>query len=381
MSAGDEVYIRRTLELARKAAGVTFPNPLVGAIVVSGGEIVGEGFHEGAGTPHAETIAIRRAADRAKGATLYLNLEPCCHFGRTPPCTDFIVGSRVSRVVFSIFDPDKRVRGRGTELLREHGIEVESGILAEEALELNLPYIHRCITGGPFIMLKLASTLDGRLTAGGRKQLTGEKARRRVHYLRAWTEAIAIGIGTLMADDPILDRRFYSVGLPPPLRMVFDTHLAFPASHRWLSEGEKVVLYCVDGTPREKINKLTAAGAEVVSLPAGDGGIDLSAWVNDVRRRGITAVIIEGGGRISTSVIAGKIFHRLVLFYAPLLSGSGGLEWFQRIESPEWIEEEELIPRRAELAGEDLMVVYDTRRILGYLKDVSQEDSICSRGS
>jgi diaminohydroxyphosphoribosylaminopyrimidine deaminase/5-amino-6-(5-phosphoribosylamino)uracil reductase len=371
MSAKDEIYVGKALELAERAVGVTFPNPLVGALVVSEGEIVGEGYHEGAGTPHAEAIAIRRAADRGRGATLYLNLEPCCHFGRTPPCTDLIVEAGISRVVFSILDPDVRVRGRGTRILREQGVEVETGILAEEAFELNLPYIHRSITGQPFIILKLASTLDGRLTAGARKWLTGEKARKRVHYLRAWTEAIAIGMGTLRADDPILDRRFYREGLPPPMRMVFDTHLTFPTSHRWLANQESVVLYCVKGAPRDRISKLTASGAEVVALPAGDGGVDLSAWLDDVQRRGITAVIVEGGGRISTSMIAGNIFNRLVLFYAPLLSGRGGLEWFQGIESPAWLERGELIPSSVEIADEDLMVVYDTRQLLHYLEEVS----------
>jgi diaminohydroxyphosphoribosylaminopyrimidine deaminase/5-amino-6-(5-phosphoribosylamino)uracil reductase len=367
----DEAYVRRALELAKKAVGVTFPNPLVGAVVVSGGEIVAEGYHEGAGTAHAEAVAIRRAGERAKGATLYLNLEPCCHFGRTPPCTDTIAEAGISRVVFSIFDPDARVRGRGTGVLRGHGVAVESGVLVEEALELNLPYIHRSITGKPFVILKLASTLDGRLTVGERNWLTGERARERAHYLRAWAEAVAIGIGTFQADEPILDRRLYRAELPPPVRIVFDSHLAFPPSHRWLERGERLILYCIGGAPRDRIDALEAAGAEVVELAPGKGGVDLSAWVEDMSKRGITSVIVEGGGEISTSIIREKIFHRLVLFYAPLVSGAGGLEWFQSDESSIWGGRGELIPRSVELIDEDLMVVYDTKAVVQYLKEVS----------
>ena len=355
------------------AAGITFPNPLVGALVVLDGEVVGEGYHRGAGSAHAEAEAIRQAGDRAKGATLYLNLEPCCHFGRTPPCTEAIVESGVARVVFSIFDPDERVSGAGARYLEARGIEVVAGVLAREAVELNLPYIHRSITGEPFVILKLASTLDGRLTAGARKYLTGEEALKRVHYLRAWAEAIAVGIGTLEADDPILDRRFYRDGLPPPTRMVFDSNLRFPPTHRWLSEDGRVIIYCRDGAQQEKITRLELAGAEVTQLPQTEVGVDLSAWREDVKERGITSVIVEGGGGISTSILTGKIHHRLVIFYAPIVSGTKGVDWFQGADEPGWTEHVSYIPVSAELIGRDLMVVYDRESVIGYLEHVSSE--------
>lgn len=371
MQADDHIFMERVFELARGATGITFPNPLVGAVVVSGEGIVGEGFHRGAGTPHAEALAIEAAGEKAHGATLYLNLEPCCHFGRTPPCTEAIVRAGIERVVFSMYDPDERMKGKGAGFLERNGISVEEGLMRDEALEMNLPYIHRRITGKPFVVLKLASTLDGRLTAGDERWLTGEKARARVHYLRAWTESIAIGIGTLRSDDPILDRRFYREQLPPPVRMIFDTNLSFPSSHRWLAAGEPVILYCGGDAPAGRTEELEGAGAEVVVLPPAEGGVDLESWIVDVARRGITSVFVEGGGSVSTSLIKGNLFNRLVLFYAPILSGRTGEEWFRGEGPPEWIGKGELVLRGAEMIDGDTMIVYDARPVTDYLREIT----------
>jgi diaminohydroxyphosphoribosylaminopyrimidine deaminase/5-amino-6-(5-phosphoribosylamino)uracil reductase len=370
MDADDRIFMERVFELARGAAGVTFPNPLVGAVVVSEGEIVGEGYHRGAGTPHAEALAIGAAGERARGATLYLNLEPCCHYGRMPPCTEAIARAGIERVVFSMYDPDERMKGKGAGFLEQAGVRVEEGFMRDEALELNLPYIHRSITGKPFVVLKLASTLDGRLTAGEKRWLTGEKARARVHYLRAWTESIAIGIGTFRSDDPILDRRLYREQLSPPIRMVFDTHLSFPSSHRWLDAGEPVILYCREDAPPGRIRELSEAGAEVVLLPAAEGGIDLVSWLGDVGGRGITSVFVEGGAGVSTSIIRDNLFNRLVLFYAPLVAGRAGLEWFREEEPPRWMERGELVLRGAEMIEGDTMIVYDTKPVSEYLREI-----------
>jgi len=372
MDADDRLYMERVFELARRAAGVTFPNPLVGAVVVSKGAIVGEGYHRGAGTPHAEALALEAAGGRARGATLYLNLEPCRHFGRTPPCTEAILRAGVARVVFSMYDPDERMRGKGAEFLERNGIDVEEGCMRDEALEMNLPYIHRSITGKPFVVLKLASTLDGRLTAGENRWLTGEKARARVHCLRAWTESIAIGVGTLAADDPLLDRRLCREQLPPPIRMILDTRLSFPASHRWLDAGDPVILYCREDAPAERIGELRKAGAEVVTLPGAEGGVDLISWIDDVGGRGITSVFVEGGAGISTSIIRQNLFNRLVLFYAPLVAGREGLSWFGDEEPPRWLERGELVLRGAETMGGDTMMVYDTKPVSEYLRTMGR---------
>ncbi|MBN1884948.1 MAG: bifunctional diaminohydroxyphosphoribosylaminopyrimidine deaminase/5-amino-6-(5-phosphoribosylamino)uracil reductase RibD [Candidatus Krumholzibacteriota bacterium] len=369
----DSHHMQRALELAARAAGRAFPNPLVGAVVVRDGEIVGEGHHEAAGRPHAERVALGEAGEKARGAEMYLNLEPCCHHGRTPPCTSAILDAGVRRVVFSIFDPDDRVCGGGASILRAAGIEVCVGVMAREALELNLPYVHRKIAGRAFVLLKLAATLDGRLTAEGRTRLTGDDARRRVHRLRAWAEAIAVGIGTIRADDPLLDRRFAPETPPPPVRMVFDSTLSFPPGHRWLAAGEQTIVYCLEDADPIRRRALEAAGAEIAPLPGLGGRIDLAAWRGDVTARGIVSVLVEGGSEVAGSIIADGLFDRLALFYAPVFGGAEGAPLFCG-ERPGWLEGNELLPTAVERIGDDLMAVYDRAAVRGYLDRVTTED-------
>lgn len=368
----DSRYMERALELASRAAGRAFPNPLVGAVIVKDGEIVGEGHHEAAGRPHAERVALAEAGERARGAELFLNLEPCCHWGRTPPCATAIVEAGMRRVVFSIYDPDDRVCGGGARVLRDAGIEVQTGVLAREALELNLPWVHRTITGRPFVLLKLAATLDGRITAAGRRRLTGDEARRRVHLLRAWTEAIAVGIGTIREDDPLLDRRFAPGSMPPPVRMVFDSKLAFPPGHAWLAGGERTILYCGESAPPERLAALRHAGAEIATLPERNGRLDLAAWRTDVSRRGIVSVLVEGGSEVASSIIAGGLFDRLALFYAPFFGGAAEKP-FYRGARPPWLAGEELQPTAVEQTGDDLLAVYDREPVRRYLEHVTRE--------
>ncbi len=375
MSA-EEGYLHRALELAGKALGETFPNPLVGAVIVKDGEIVGEGYHRGAGCLHAEIEAISAAGERSRGATLYLNLEPCCHFGKTPPCTEALAAAGIARVVFSMYDPDERVRGRGASSLRSLGIATEAGILAREALELNLPYVHRSLTGEPFVVVKLASTLDGRLSKGAGRMLSGDAEQRYVHRLRAWTEAIAIGIGTLEKDAPRLDRRLYRDDMAPPARMVFDSELRFPPDYPWLVRGERVIVYCSTHGDRDRRSRLEAAGAEVVSLPAGPGGVDLEYWMDDVAERGITSVLVEGGGEVATSFIREGLFERLVLCYAPALGGGEAVGWYQSAAPPGWLAEEGLSLTRLDALDNDFAAVYDSRPIARYLETVTEEEKI-----
>ena len=369
----DSRYMRRALELASRAAGRAFPNPLVGAVIVRDGEIVGEGHHEAAGRPHAERVALGEAGGRARGAELFLNLEPCCHWGRTPPCATAIVEAGVRRVVFSIYDPDERVCGGGARILREAGVEVRTGVLAREALELNLPWVHRTMTGRPFVLLKLAATLDGRLTAPGRTRLTGDDARRRVHLFRAWTEAIAVGIGTIRTDDPLLDRRFAPGTPPPPVRMVFDSALAFPSGHPWLERKERTILYCRRNAPANRREALEEAGAEIAPLPEREGRLDLEAWREDAGNRGIVSVLVEGGSEIASSIIAGGLFDRLAVFYAPFFGGAGEAPLF-RGTRPGWLAGEELQPTAVERTGDDLLAVYDRAAVRDYLGHVTRED-------
>ena len=363
----DRQYMERALELASRGTGLTFPNPLVGAVIVSGGEIAGEGFHAGAGKPHAEIEAIAAAGDTARGADLYLNLEPCCHHGRTPPCTDAIIEAGISRVIFGIFDPDERVHGHGARRLREHGVKVEAGGMAREALELNLPYVHRSLTGGPFVLLKLAVTLDGRITRGDEKYITCSGSLECVHGLRARLEAVAVGSGTLRADDPLLDRRLYARPLDPPVRMVFDSGLAFPLGHPWLEKGERVILYCSE-----------EAEAEITRLPPGDGGLDFHAWRRDLAARGITSVLVEGGARIATSMMKAGIPDRLVLFHAPVVAGAGEKGWYQDDPPPAFGGDPpavggDLSLSYVEVIDGDVMTVYDRKQVSGYLETVTKE--------
>jgi len=374
----DRRYMERALELASRGTGLTFPNPLVGAVIVSGGEIAGEGFHAGAGKPHAEIEAIAAAGDSTGGADLYLNLEPCCHHGRTPPCTDAIVEAGISRVVFSIFDPDERVCGKGARHLEEHGIEVETGIMAREALELNLPYVHRSLTGGPFVLLKLAVTLDGKITLTGEKYITCSDSLECVHGLRARLEAVAVGSGTLRADDPSLDRRLYSRPLDPPVRIVFDSSLAFPTGHPWLDMGGPVILYCSEEADAARIEELEGAGAEITRLPPGEGGLDLHAWRRDLTVRGITSVLVEGGARIATSMIKAGIPDRLVFFHAPVVAGAGEKEWYLDEQPPAFGGDPpavggDLSLSYVEVIDGDVMTVYDRKHVTGYLEAVTRD--------
>ncbi len=362
----DEKFVARAIELAGKATGRTFPNPLVGAVIVSGGKVAGEGFHARAGNPHAEIEAIARASQKTKGATLYLNLEPCCHYGKTPPCTEAIVGAGISRVVFGIHDPDVKVRGRGARLLRKDRVEVEAGVLAPEALERNMPYVHWKLTGRPFIALKLALTLDGRIAAAGRRRITGDKSREYVHYLRAVMESIAIGSGTLEADDPELDRRFYDTSMEPPVRMVFDSSLSFPEKHRWLVAGERVLLFCADGADAEKKKRLEHLGAEVYALPAGNGMVDLDRWVDVLAGLGISSVLVEGGGKVASNLLRKGIFDRLILFHAPLFGAAGAPDWYREVEEPSWMAGDGLALVRCERAGDDIVSVYDRSNLSKY---------------
>jgi diaminohydroxyphosphoribosylaminopyrimidine deaminase/5-amino-6-(5-phosphoribosylamino)uracil reductase len=367
----DRRHMERALELADLGTGMTFPNPLVGAVIVADGEVAGEGFHAGAGKPHAEVEAIASAGEKARGADLYLNLEPCCHHGRTPPCTEAIAEAGIRRVVFSILDPDERVRGEGARRLRESGIEVETGLMAREALELNLPYVHRSLRGEPFVMLKLAVTLDGRITMSDRDYLTCADSLECVHGLRARFEAVAIGSGTFFADDPALDRRLYTRPLGPPVRMVFDSRLRFPADHPWLGKGDRVIVYCAGGADPGRAAALGKAGAEVAELPLKGGKLDLDAWKRDVEGREITSVLVEGGAELATSMIQNGSADRLVLFNAPLIAGAEEKGWYLGGPPGDGLG---FGLSYVEVIGGDVMTVYDREHTSGYLELLTESD-------
>jgi diaminohydroxyphosphoribosylaminopyrimidine deaminase/5-amino-6-(5-phosphoribosylamino)uracil reductase len=345
----DERFMARALELGAK--GAPSPNPHVGAVVVANGEIVGEGHHERAGEDHAEVAAIKVAGKKAAGATLYVTLEPCNHDGRTPPCTDAILGAKIARVVVGCADPNPHVEGGGIERLKKAGIEVVSGVLQPQAQRLVAPWSKFVTAGIPYVALKLALSLDGRIATrtGASKWVTGPEARARVHVLRAHHDAIAVGIGTALADDPRLTVR--DAPGKSPLRVVFDTKLRLPASARLVTTASEVPTWviCSEDAPTSSEDALTVRGVEVLRAPSStEGRIDPVAALKLLASRGVVTLLVEGGAELAGSMLAGRLADELHAFIAPLLLGPrgrpGAVDWAgpatpaeaPRIADPEW---------------------------------------------
>lgn len=322
----DRLYITRALRLAARGRGRTSPNPMVGAVIVSKGRIVGQGYHHRAGEPHAEILALRTAGKQAIGGTLYVTLEPCCHTGkRTPPCVPALVGSGLRRVVVAMLDPNPQVKGRGVARLRRAGIEVELGCLREEAEELNEAYIHWIKTGQPFLILKAAMTMDGKIaTANGESRwITGDKARRQVHRVRSKVDAVMVGIGTVLHDDPQLTARLPGRAVRQPVRVVLDSSLRIPPEAKILSKqvrGEVILATTVDA-PKGRIEKLQRLGATVLVLPAERGRVSMRACLMELGKRGVTSVLLEGGSEVNASALQAGLVHRLQLYVAPSILG------------------------------------------------------------
>ena len=320
----DRRYLRECLELAARARGATSPNPMVGAVIVREGTVVGRGFHPGPGKPHAERLALQEAGERARGATLYVNIEPCRHQGRTPPCVDAIIESGAARVVVSTLDPDPRVAGGGVAALRAAGLTVDVGEGAQEAAFLNDAYLAFKSRGLPLVIGKAAVSLDGRLATRERQSqwITGAAARQWAHELRAASDAVLVGIGTVLADDPRLTARG-AAGTGPRFRVVLDSRLRTPPQARLLAEADgQPLIFTGEGAEREAQQRLEAAGAEVERLGTTAGG--LLAWpevLAALARREVLSVLVEGGSGVLTSAFEADILDKLFLVYAPLLIG------------------------------------------------------------
>jgi diaminohydroxyphosphoribosylaminopyrimidine deaminase/5-amino-6-(5-phosphoribosylamino)uracil reductase len=318
----DEAHMRLALDLACRGEGTTSPNPMVGAVVAQSDAVVGRGFHERAGGPHAEVGALREAGGRAAGATLYVTLEPCSHQGRTPPCADLILSSGIARVVCAMADPDIRVSGRGIERLRQAGVSVTVGLLEAEARRLNAFYVKHRTTGLPFVILKLAQSLDGRIAAasGDSRWITGEDAHRRAHLLRSRVDAVLVGAGTIIADDPLLTVRM--VAGRDPARIVVDSRLRIPATARIFGPGRAIVA-ATEGADEELARTLRERGAEVWRLPSADGRVDLRALMAELGRRDFMSVMVEGGAEVAASALKAGIVDQVQVFIAPKMIGAG----------------------------------------------------------
>lgn len=315
--------MRRALRLAARAAGRTSPNPLVGALVVRNGEIVGEGFHHAAGEPHAEVNAIAKAGAKARGATLYTNLEPCAHHGRTPPCVDAVRDAGIVRVVVGIRDPDPRTDGKGMRALRAAGVAVEEGVLREEAERLNAGFLSRIKRGRPHVLVKLAATVDGRVAVPGRRYLSGKRALREVHRLRDRSDAVLVGIGTVLADDPALTVR--EVKGRDPLRVIVDADARTPPNAKVVraKDPQRTVIFVARDAEARRTKKLRDAGVLLVTAPRADGGLDLAAVLRWLGEHGVNTVLSEAGPSVAGALVRSRLADRLLLILSPIAGGDG----------------------------------------------------------
>jgi diaminohydroxyphosphoribosylaminopyrimidine deaminase/5-amino-6-(5-phosphoribosylamino)uracil reductase len=320
--------MEHALDLARKGVGLASPNPTVGCVIVKDGAILGEGFHQYDWKDHAEIVALKQAAERARGATLYVTLEPCNHTGRTGPCTEAIIAAGISRVVAAMEDPNPKTHGTGFARLRAAGIEVESGLLEAEAQLLNETFSHWITTQKPFVTLKSALTLDGQLALPKPRKvkkhewITSEESRAEVHRMRHASDALLTGIGTILADDPLLTDRS---GLPRRrrlLRVILDTRLRLsPKSRIVQTSDDDLLVYTSALLKSPKARKLQNAGVELIEVKRSRSGLDLSAVVKDLGRRDILSVLLEAGPHLNAVALSAGLVNKLVLFYAPKIAG------------------------------------------------------------
>jgi len=325
-------FMALALELGRLGEGRTRPNPAVGALVVKNGVIVGEGFHQRAGEPHAEVLALRQAGNQAHGAELYVTLEPCNHQGRTGPCCDAIISAGIAKVVIGTPDPNPKVAGGGAERLRAAGIEVLSGVEEKACRRLIAPFTKHSQTGLPYVILKAAMTLDGQLatSTGDSRWVSGEDSRRMVHRLRDRFDAVLVGIGTVLADDPQLTVRLEEGGRDP-IRIVLDRELKIPVEARLLRQKSSAPTWIVTGSGPlgPKVARLKEQGVEILSVPEDAIGLNLPLVMKLLGARGVQSVLVEGGGRLNGSLLRARLIDRLLLFVAPkILGGNDGMPLF-----------------------------------------------------
>jgi diaminohydroxyphosphoribosylaminopyrimidine deaminase/5-amino-6-(5-phosphoribosylamino)uracil reductase len=357
----DPSHMRAALALARRGLGATWPNPSVGCVVVRDGRVVGRAVTAPGGRPHAEPQALAMAGDAARGATVYVTLEPCCHHGATPPCTDALIAAGVARVVVATRDHDTRVNGAGIARLRAAGITVDEGVLGAEARELTAGFLSRIERGRPLVTLKLATTLDGRIATGlGRSQwISGEPARRAAHGLRGRHDAVMVGIGTVLADDPDLTCRIDGYRARPSLRVVADGRLRTPLLARLVATATTTptwILTRPDADPA-RIEAMRGAGVVVLTAaPIVEGlGVDLEAALRVLGGRGLTSVLVEGGSRLAAALLRADLVDRIAWFHAPGVMGGDGLPAAQAFGVNELTDMPRFVRRAVRPVGDDML--------------------------
>ncbi|MFC1967430.1 bifunctional diaminohydroxyphosphoribosylaminopyrimidine deaminase/5-amino-6-(5-phosphoribosylamino)uracil reductase RibD [Chloroflexota bacterium] len=318
--------MKLALPLARRGMGKTSPNPMVGAVIVKGDRIIGKGYHRRFGGDHAEVDAIKNASESVSGATMYVTLEPCCHHGKTPPCTDAIIKNKIRRVVIGTPDPNPRVNGRGMATLKKNGIEVISGVLEEECRSLNEAFFRHVTTGLPLVTVKFAQTLDGRIAAasGSSQWISSAASRRLVHKLRAVNDAVMVGIGTMLADDPELTVRHLRGR--NPIRVILDSRLSIPLEARVLGNqgNAPTIIATTNKADKAKLSRLKEAGIEVLEIPGDEHGrVDLNQLLVELGKRGISSVLAEGGAGVITALLRRNLADKIVAIVAPKILGKG----------------------------------------------------------
>ncbi len=361
--ADDERFMSLALALGRRGLGNTWPNPAVGAVVVKDGEIAGRGWTQPGGRPHAETEALRRAGAAARGATLYATLEPCSHHGKTPPCADAIIAAGIARVVSAIEDPNPEVAGQGYARLRAAGIAVEDGLKAREAAHDHDGHIRRVRDHRPHVTLKLAVSADGKVGLAGRKPaaITSERANARVHLMRAAHDAILIGIGTALSDDPLLTCRLPGLEKRSPVRVVLDRDLRLPLSSRLAATARDIPVWVIAAldAPSEKEAGLKQAGIEILRSKAGASGIDPAAALRLLADKGITRLLVEGGPKVAASFLRADLVDEAVLLRGPQAIGPSGIDALDGMPLDALTASPRLTQSGQDMLGPDMIQFYE----------------------
>ena len=359
----DVDYMRRAIELAQMGEGFTNPNPMVGAVIVKDGRIIGQGYHERCGELHAERNAIASLTESAEGATIYVTLEPCCHYGKTPPCTEAIIENKIARVVIGSRDPNPLVSGKGVRILREQGIAVEEDFLRKECDAINPVFFHYITSKMPYVTSKYAMTADGKIATktGASKWITGEEARLEVQRMRHRNMAIMVGIGTVLADDPMLNVRVE--GLKSPIRVICDSNLRIPMDSQIVKTAKeyRTIVACVT-EDKQRISELEAAGVQVELLQAENGHVDVTALMKRLGQLGIDSVFVEGGGILNDSIYRKGLVDRMEVFVAPKVFGGAGAKSPVEGTGVETVEEAQHFKLiEVKKIGQDVCLSYERR--------------------
>jgi diaminohydroxyphosphoribosylaminopyrimidine deaminase / 5-amino-6-(5-phosphoribosylamino)uracil reductase len=360
--ADDQRFMALALTLGRRGLGQTWPNPAVGAVIVKDGVIIARGWTQAGGRPHAEVEALKRAGAAAQGATMYVTLEPCSHQGKSPPCANAIIKAGITRVVSALEDPNPDVAGQGHARLAEAGIAVDIGIGAEEARRAHAGHIRRVTDRRPHVTLKLAVSADGKVGAAGRLPvaITGERARDRVHLMRAQYDAILVGFGTALADDPSLTCRLSGMAARSPVRIVLDSQLRLPLACQLIATAHDTPTWMVGATDASKIAEdvLRAKGCEVLRVGAKSGKLNLKNLLKTIAKRGITRLMVEGGPTVAASFLQADLVDQAVLFRSPKMIGADGIDALEGLPLTRITRSSRLAARASELIGEDAMECY-----------------------